>query len=276
LPIWGWQAVRGGGGFGGKFEEELPIHMDMTATETTAPIYTVTEAARLARVSVQALRQRIQRGTLRTTRMVRDRRIVAGVPRAELIRAYPELSEAAVEDLERVLHGEDPVERERVVALEETSTKLETERDKARRAILVLRKRLVDEREVRARLEGVVEDQERRLEELGAEKSRLEGRVAELDNRLVFLDGGEDELPQPVEWYRNGVVWLRIAVVAVVLFTFNFAGSAYWSSLESRLDARFAEYAEAQLGAEARADGAAAGETSNTEESSESTGETGE
>ncbi len=212
----------------------------MTATESSAPIYTVTEAARLARVSVQALRQRIQRGTLRTTRMVRDRRIVAGVPRSELIRAYPELSEAAVEDMERVLHGEDPVERERVVALEESSTKLETERDKARRAILVLRKRLLGEREIRARLEGVVEDQERRLEELGAENARLQGRVVELDNRLVFLDGGDDELPQPIAWYRNSVVWLRIAVLVAIGVTVNAAGSAYWSNMNALLDARLA------------------------------------
>ncbi|MFT5285434.1 MAG: hypothetical protein ACI8TQ_001599 [Planctomycetota bacterium] len=214
----------------------------MSTTESSDTMYTVTEAARLARVSVQALRQRIQRGTLNTTRMVRDRRIVAGVQRDELIRAYPELSEAAVEDLERVLHGEDPGERERVNELEQSSTKLETERDKARRSIMVLRKRLLGEREVRARLEGVVEDQERRLEELGEEKSRLEGRVRELDNRMIFLDGGEDELPQPIAWWNNPVIWIRTAVIAVVLFTFNAAGAAYWGNLDKRLDAHFSEF----------------------------------
>lgn len=214
----------------------MPILFGMTATESTAPVYTVTEAARLARVSVQALRQRIQRGTLRTTRMVRDRRVVTGVPRDELIRAYPELSEAAVEDLERVLSGEGSANLARVSELEESSKSLETERDKARRAILVLRKRLTAEREIRARLEGVVEDQERRLEELTAERARLERRVVELDNRLVFLDGGEEDLPPDGPWWASSVVWTRVLVAAVVVATFFVAGSAFWDNLETRLE----------------------------------------
>jgi hypothetical protein len=236
----------------------------MTATESRAPAYTVTEAARLARVSVQALRQRIQRGTLRTTRMVRDRRIVAGVPRDELVRAYPELAEAAEADLERLLHGEDPAERERLQDLEQSSSRLESERDKARRAILVLRKRLAAEREVRARLEGVVEDQERRLEELSTERSRLERRVVELDNRVVFLDGGQEDLPPSPEWWRSGVVWARVAVAAVVVTTFAFAGGAYWRNMEARLDAQtrklFASIQSGELRAESL--GPAGGEES--------------
>ena len=150
----------------------------------------------------------------------------------------------------RYVHGEDPAGKERVNELEETSTKLETERDKARRSILILRKRVSNEQEVRARLEGVVEDQERRLEELSTEKSRLEGRIRELDNRLIFLDGGEDELPQPVAWWNRPVVWIRIAVVAVVLFTFNAAGAAYWGNFDKRLDARLSSFQAQLVGSE--------------------------
>ena len=193
--------------------------------EDDGPVYTVTEAARLARVSVQALRQRISRGTLFTTRVVRDRRVVAGIPRTELARAYPELADAESSDLDRILHGTP------------TAATASKAYEKSRQVIAQLRRKLAKEREIRARVQGVVEDQERRLEELQIERVRLERSVAELDNRLIFLDGFRDEAPARPAWWRRGTVWARVVVVGIVLATFFAAGGAYWQQLDARFEA---------------------------------------
>jgi hypothetical protein len=227
--------------------------------EEDGPVYTVTEAARLARVSVQALRQRISRGTLSTTRMVRDRRVVAGVPRGELARAYPELADAADADLDRILHGE-PTGGPPAATQQEAATGAKHD-EKTLELIVRLRRKLVKERDARARLEGVVEDQERRLEELQIERMRLERRVTELDQRLIFLDGFEDDAPRLPSWWRRGVVWARIAVAVVVLSTFFAAGGAYWQ----QLDARFQALATSLGGESGLADASSTGTSSALE-----------
>ncbi len=203
----------------------------------TESVYTVTEAARLARVSVQALRQRIQRGTVATTRVLRDRRVVLGVSHDELVRAYPELAEAAAVDLERVLSGMPPPERELLEEVEERAHELEGALDRARRVALAARRKLEGEREARARLQGVVADQERRLAELQTERTRLEHRVVDLEGRLLFLDAG-GEVPEREPWWARRVVWARFLVAAVVLITIMLSvGSAYGRYLDGRIRA---------------------------------------
>ncbi len=216
-------------------------------------VYTVTEAARLARVSVQALRQRIQRGTVATLETVRDRRAVTGVARSELIRAYPELAKAEG-DLDHLVRGEPTEARQRADELESRTAHLSKELARARGAVQTLRGRLRDERETRARLQGVVVDQERRLEGLSGERLRLEERIRELDERVVFSAGlAEESVPEvsaPTSTWGRGVVWGRLAVGLVVVATAFLAGrqgsgrDQEYAELRSGLD-RLAESVEA-------------------------------
>lgn len=203
--------------------------------------YTITEAARLAQVSVQALRQRVQRGTVATTRLVREHRVVVGISHDELVRAYPDLAGSRPDEIERALRGEAPPEREQLQRVEVRARELGSELERLRAANAQLRQRLAQEREERVRLEGVAQDRERRLAEAAAQRERLAVRVAELDNRLVFLDGGTDDAPPAPPWWRSGVAWVRLAVGAVVLLTAFAAGGAFWDrldrSLQSNLDA---------------------------------------
>ena len=201
--------------------------------ETT--VYTVTEAARLARVSVQALRQRIQRGTVATIDVERDRRTVTAIEHEELARAYPHLQEADTEEVDHVLRGTPSPDRERLEELERVARAQQADLGRAKKTVLGLRKKLEGERELRSKLQGVVEDQERRLLELQAQRTRLEQRLTELDNREIFHDVQEhEELRGP--WWRSGLVWMRIGVVAVVLATAFAAGGAYWSHMDEAIE----------------------------------------
>jgi len=202
---------------------------------------TVTEAARMAEVSVQALRQRIQRGTLETVQVTRNGREVAGVSLETLERLYPGVSKkAAARDAgsdEQVLARLEQ-ERERAVALRaELETRvadLGAERDEARERARALRKKLEREREQRARLEGAVAEQERQLAEQSEAIAGLKSQVVQLQDRLALADQSVDR--EPVTAVRqNGPVWPKAAAVAILLATCFFAGRTLWGRFDQRM-----------------------------------------
>ncbi len=209
-------------------------------SEAPEPIvYTVTEAARAACVSVQALRQRISRGTLSTTRVVRSGRVVLGIGREELAQHYAELLDASSVGKSSAKSSSGSGESASASAGES-----EAEIDQLlRRRLKPLRRRLERETVARERLLGSVEslqqqlaEQRNEMSDLVAERRVLSERLIQLEDRLVVFGNGQAIRSQSTKDSASAV-WIRVVVGVLFVAAMILFGTRFWSELDRRLDA---------------------------------------
>lgn len=176
----------------------------------TPDVLTLAEAAALAGVSVQALRARAQRGSLRVARTVRRGRVVVAVERCELERAYPSpLGGSATLATQRWQRAAERSASARASAQGEDPSAVVAHLDGAE--VSRLREELAAERERRLRLEGEVAVAERVERALQAYADRLEGRwdgarreVLSLARALGQAEAARDALRLRLEAHGRG------------------------------------------------------------------------
>ena len=137
---------------------------------------TLAEAARLAGVSERAIRARVERGTLPTSRAVRGGRVVALVELQALAVAYPQTAPQPIE-----LRPE-PLELERASV---ELRKVEADEDRAQE--LELRAQLAAAREEVARLSGMLALSEKVEQSAQRYADKLEAKLATSTREALSL-----------------------------------------------------------------------------------------
>lgn len=219
---------------------QQPANDGEPTSEAPEPIvYTVTEAARAACVSVQALRQRISRGTLSTTRVVRSGRVVLGIGRKELEQHYEKLLDASSVG-KASSKGSTGSGESASASAGESEAEFE---QLLRRRLKPLRRRLERETVARERLLGSVEslqhqlaEQRSEMSELLAERRVLAERLIQLEDRLVVFGNGQAAQSQSTKESASAV-WIRVVVGVLFVAAMILFGTRFWSELDRRLDA---------------------------------------